>query len=214
MILDRKVLTGINGRNVKYYQSLGYEIPRKKDKRGRINFTKGVKIEVSIKDLMLTSKVKVLCKCEECGKERKVCYDTLVYRKNSQFLITSKTLCSKCSNTKLFKGCNSPSYIHGNNRFCEYRTNAKKRNLDFNLTIEQFEELTEQKCFYCAGNSKDQDMRSRGNSIDRKDSKRGYEYENCLPCCRFCNFVKNKLNYKEFMQHIRKIYNNTKNYEI
>jgi hypothetical protein len=214
MILDKKVIVGLCGRNINYYEKLGYKIPRKKDKKGRINFTKGTKIEVDIKDLMPTSKVKVLCKCDECGKERKVYYDTIAYRKNSQFLITGKTLCIQCSNTKLFKGVNNPNYIHGNNRFCEYRLNAKKRNISFNLTIQQFEALTEQKCFYCGGYSKDQDKRSRGNGIDRKDNDKGYNYDNCLPCCRFCNFVKNKLNYKEFLKHIRKIYNNTLKYEI
>jgi hypothetical protein len=214
MILDKKILIGLSPRNVSYYEQKGYEIPRKKDKRGRTNYTKGTKIEVDIKDLMPTSKVKVKVKCESCGIERKVYYDTLAYRKNSQFIITGETLCVKCSNKKLFSGENSPFYKHGNNRFCEYRYNSQKRGIEFHLSIEEFENIVKQECYYCGGYSTDTNENSRGNGIDRMDSNKPYEISNCVPCCATCNFIKNNMPYSNFIKYIRRLYERTKNYEI
>ena len=96
MILDKTVDVGINGRNFFYYENLGYKIPRKKDSRGRINFTKGVRITVKLEDLLDGSKVKVKVKCEECGSIRFVYYDSLKKRKNSSYNKTGETLCTVC----------------------------------------------------------------------------------------------------------------------
>lgn len=214
MILTKTIETGLSPKNVKYYEEKGYNIPRKRDNRGRINYTKGTKITVKIEDLMPTSKVKVLTRCEICGEEKYVFYDTLAYRENSQYLITGQTLCVKCSNKKLFTGKKSPKYIHGNNRYCEYRNNAKRRKIEFEITVGEFEKIVSQECHYCGGYSKDRNEHSRGNGIDRKNSKIGYVYKNCVPCCATCNFVKNIMPYEEFIKYIRSLYERTKNYEI
>lgn len=67
---------------------------------------------------------------------------------------------------------------------------------------------------YCGGYSSDWNIKSRGNGIDRKDSNVGYVYENCVPCCSKCNFVKNKIPYKDFLHYIRRLYETTKDYQI
>lgn len=213
MILTEEVEIGLSARNVSFYEDKGYIIHRKKDNRGRINFTKGTKIKVKVKDLMLSSQVKVLVKCELCGKERLIDYSTLAYRKNSQFLKTGETLCSMCANKKM-SGENSGAYKHGSKRFPEYRWNAKKRGIEFNITVEEFDNIVKQSCHYCGGFSKDYDSKSRGNGIDRKDSSKGYIFENCVPCCSFCNFVKNNVPYKDFINYIKKAYYRVKNYEV
>lgn len=214
MILDKEIEIGLGSKNIDYFESLGYKIPRYKDNRGRILCKKGTKIKVLVKDLMKSSKVKVLIKCDKCGKERKVHYDMLCYRENSQYLITGKTLCVSCSNKELFSGDKSPNYKHGNSRYSEYRYNAQKRDINFNLTIEEFEKLTNEECHYCGGNSKDINEKSRGNGIDRKDSSKDYIIDNCVPCCATCNFIKNKMPYGKFIEYIRRVYIKTKDYEI
>lgn len=212
--MTKNLEVGLSPKNVRYYEEKGYIIPRKKDKRGRINFTKGTKIQVKIEDLMPTSKIKVLTKCEECGREKFVFYDTLAYRKNSQYLVTGKTLCVKCSNKILFCGENSPLYKHGNNRYCEYRWNAKRRKIKFNLSVEEFETITNKECHYCGGFSSDTNEKSRGNGIDRMYSDIGYEINNCVPCCSTCNFVKNNTPYNDFINYIKRLYHKIKEYEI
>lgn len=86
-------------------------------------------------------------------------------------------------------------------RYHTYKQNAKRRNIDFCLTKEQFYNLTQQPCYYC------NDLLDY-NGIDRIDSNQGYLIENCVPCCQYCN--KMKLNYSLdfWIEHMKKILEN------
>lgn len=206
MIITQKVLSDVGGRNQAHYESLGYILPKEPDNRGRLRVPKGTKMEVSVYDLPKSSQVKIKYSCDNCGNVNEVDASTLFWRENSQYKKTGETLCSKCANGRM-SGINSGQYKHGNNRFCEYRSNAKRRGKSFELSVEEFESITSQPCHYCGGTSSDYDKSSRGNGIDRMDSRVGYIFENCVPCCSRCNFVKNTLGYDEFLEWIRKIYN-------
>ena len=72
--------------------------------------------------------------------------------------------------------CKTCSYTAKENRYNIYKKNAKKRNLAFNITKEEFYALTKQPCKYC-GDLQDY------NGIDRVDSTLGYYIDNCVPCC-------------------------------
>lgn len=41
--------------------------------------------------------------------------------------------------------------------------------------------------------------------IDRKDSSEGYHIENCVTCCKTCNFAKNNTPYDEFIQYLDRL---------
>lgn len=41
--------------------------------------------------------------------------------------------------------------------------------------------------------------------IDRLDNQKGYEIENCIPCCYVCNKAKGNRNQKEFIEHCKVI---------
>lgn len=102
--------------------------------------------------------------------------------------------------------------------FNNYRKKCIKRNLSFDLTPDDFKNLTKQNCHYCAklpeqiawGGGKP----SNGsgpylyNGIDRKDSKQGYTLNNCLPCCGTCNYMKMETNYDIFLNHMVTILKN------
>lgn len=55
MLITKKVMVELRGSNIKYYESLGYEIPRHIDKRGRLTIPKGTKILVKVCDLPKSS---------------------------------------------------------------------------------------------------------------------------------------------------------------
>lgn len=76
------------------------------------------------------------------------------------------------------------------NRYNIYKKNAKKRNLEFLLTKNQFYNLTAQPCCYCG------DLQGH-NGIDRVDSSKGYTVDNCVSCCSRCNIMKMDLNKDE-----------------
>lgn len=100
-----------------------------------------------------------------------------------------------------------------NTLFGKYKISAKKRNISFNLSKENFIELIKKDCYYCG------DIPSRVftqhncstnvtyNGIDRVDNKIGYEVNNCVPCCTICNTMKMQQTEKEFYNKITKIYN-------
>ena len=83
--------------------------------------------------------------------------------------------------------------------FNSYKSNARARNLIFNLTLEDVIKIVNQNCYYC------NDENSKG--IDRINSKDNYYLENVVPCCRTCNFMKSNFSKELFFSQITKIYN-------
>jgi hypothetical protein len=58
------------------------------------------------------------------------------------------------------------------------------------LTEEEFKHLSQKNCHYCG--------KSGPNGIDRIDNNKGYAKENCVPCCKHCNYVKGDLSQNDF----------------
>ena len=213
MISTQRVLVTVSGRYKSYYEERGYKLPYTKDNRGRIRIKKGTKIWIDVKDLPPSSNVKILYKCDDCGIEKEVISHTIFNRKNSQFKKDGKTLCSDCANHRM-SGEKNSQYKHGLITYPGYRNNAQRRNLDFQLTPEEFKELVGQPCHYCGGYSIETNPKSRGNGIDRKDSNIGYLVDNCVPCCATCNFIKNDMHFNDFLRYIERLYEHTKDYNI
>jgi len=204
MILSKTVIATVSGRNKPHFEGKGYKLPYAKDSRGRVGIPKGSKLEVSVFDLPPSSNIKVDYECDDCGAVKSVGAHTLFYRENSQYQKTGETLCGNCANKRM-SGEKNSQYKHGNSRYCEYRNNASRRGIAFDLSVSEFECLTECECHYCGGFSSEWDKRSRGNGIDRKDSDAGYSVSNCVPCCSKCNFVKNSMPYGDFIKYIKRI---------
>lgn len=96
--------------------------------------------------------------------------------------------------------CKQCSYTSKENRYNIYKKNAKKRELIFELSKEDFYNLTSMPCEYC-GDLEDY------NGIDRINSSYGYTVENCVPCCAMCNKMKLDYNISDWIKHIKKIAN-------
>lgn len=104
-----------------------------------------------------------------------------------------------------FKGI-SYKYSH-----YKYRHNKKFKSKIISLS--SFYELLSKPCYYCGKmpviiNFKAHKYvyKSLSSTIDRIDSSRGYESDNCLSCCNECNTMKSNLSYSDFIQHITNIY--------
>lgn len=76
---------------------------------------------------------------------------------------------------------------------------AIERNLNFDLTQEQFNEIISYKCIYCANTNFD------FNNLDRVDSTKGYEINNVVPCCSRCNFMKNNYELDIFIDTVKRV---------
>ena len=89
-----------------------------------------------------------------------------------------------------------------------YNYSAKDRGLDFSLDRETFERLTTSNCVYCGVEPLQFQTRFsefKYNGIDRVDNTKGYILENCVPCCKLCNRMKDVLSVEDFKSHINKI---------
>lgn len=125
----------------------------------------------------------------------------------------------------LISGCSKSCGCGGRRRKClpgesgfntvmlVYKLTAKKRDLSFTLTKEEIKDLTGRNCFYCDSppsnykktSGKDTYGDYTYNGIDRVDNTQGYHKDNCVPCCRICNLMKNTSSQEEFFQHVKKI---------
>ena len=94
--------------------------------------------------------------------------------------------------------CKNCCYTAKENRYNIYKKNAKKRNIDFNLTKQQFYDLTAQPCYYCG-------ELNNYNGIDRVDSSKNYTLDNCVPCCSYCNKMKMDYSKDFWLSHMKKI---------
>ena len=89
-------------------------------------------------------------------------------------------------------------------RYKFYENNAKRRNLNFDLTLEQFDAITQKPCVYCGSyNETYKDKPFSG--VDRIDSNKGYVEENIVPCCDICNKMKGTLTTEQWLQHMQSI---------
>lgn len=81
--------------------------------------------------------------------------------------------------------------------FSSYKSSAKTRNLEFDLSLEEFEKITSKPCEYCGilPNSVHRTKHSvyKNNGIDRVDNTLGYVKDNVVACCSICNHAKSTL---------------------
>ena len=85
-------------------------------------------------------------------------------------------------------------------RYLFYKNRAKKENFDFSLDFTSAEILFNDECFYCGYINF-----VFGNGIDRLDNSKGYNISNCVTCCTVCNYIKNCLSPKVFLERVSHI---------
>lgn len=94
-----------------------------------------------------------------------------------------------------------------------YKHSAKKRNFPFTLSFDEFKDFIKENCHYCGieplqkRTVKDCKGEFLYNGIDRVNSERGYELDNCVTCCFTCNRAKSKMPYEKFIQYIQRFAN-------
>lgn len=101
-----------------------------------------------------------------------------------------------------------------NTFYSVYESNAKKSNRVFDLSKDEFRNITSLPCSYCGAEPTALGSRGRVNKvityvcngIDRLDNSTGYTKDNCAPCCTLCNLMKRSLTVDEFKKQIEKIH--------
>ena len=137
--------------------------------------------------------------CNRCGRDSILRADALTIRgRNGK---QERKSCKLCY-ADLQKEIADNKYAetrHFRRRLGSIKGNAKGRNIDFNLTEEQVDDLINKPCFYCG--------KEHSDGIDRLDSTKPYTIDNCVPCCSICNRMKNKFSLEVFLDKVEKIHN-------
>lgn len=60
------------------------------------------------------------------------------------------------------------------------------------ISEKEFNTIRENNCKYCGNPGP--------NGIDRVDNSKGYQKENCVPCCKHCNYIKGDLSISDYTE--------------
>ena len=128
---------------------------------------------------------------------------------------TGKTkTCNVRANHLKIKDRTIPAFNHIYNH--SYKGRAIKSGLDFEITRDQFKELSQKHCHYCGvpptstlsikNRKSGKDVSSfTYNGLDRKNSSLGYTYDNVVTCCGTCNHAKHTMSYDDFIAWLDRV---------
>ena len=136
------------------------------------------------------------CICD-CGNE------TILPRTR---LVSGNTMSCGCYNKDMISLPSGEASF--NKLFYSYESRAGRKDLDFEISKDEFLSLIHLDCFYC-GESPKKYFKWKNlngglfyNGLDRLDNNKGYVIDNVVPCCENCNYAKRKMSYNDFKQWI------------
>lgn len=143
------------------------------------------------------------------------CFCGVIFSVRSENIKNSTTKSCGCLTSKLM----SSSKLLPNNKgainkfYNNYKQTASRRRLNFNLSLDEFIFIINDSCYYCGiepslrkfmgSNKKYKSLKCNG--IDRIDNNIGYELNNCVSCCSFCNRAKSDNSLQEFQEWIKRL---------
>ena len=128
--------------------------------------------------------------CSKCKQE------SSNYPKDKKAKDGLSSMCRPCHNlaSKAWRDKQPSDYWRNSelkmrSRWKSAQRQAAKRNVTWDLNLEDFKELNSDPCFYCENELHAASI--MGSGLDRVNNDLGYEYDNCVPCCKVCNKIKN-----------------------
>jgi 5-methylcytosine-specific restriction endonuclease McrA len=101
-----------------------------------------------------------------------------------------------------------------NKIYRQYQTGASERGLPFCLTKDTFLWMIGQKCHYCGSKTTNlastRNFSKTYNGIDRVESSKGYELNNCVTCCVWCNRAKGNRTLQDFFNWAESLFRQMK----
>ena len=139
-------------------------------------------------------------KCKHCGTIFTKRKESIVHKPDS-------IICPTCHDNRhgVLNTLEYDMLIH-------YKSGAKNRNKEWDLSDEEFKNLIHGNCYYCGHEpilryNKDYKRNILVNGIDRLDSNKGYVSGNVVSCCSQCNSMKLDYSVEEFKNKVLDIYN-------
>lgn len=160
------------------------------DKRGRLRSY--------VKFDCINCKNETVQRIDEYNRKGKLCKDCKI-KQNSENQLLNKDLELVCSA----------------NLLSQLKRRYLKKGLTSNLNKYEVLSLIKDNCHYCGSEPLNKKIYKQKhfeynfiyNGIDRVDSKKGYIKGNVVTCCKKCNLAKSDMEYNEFINHIKIIFN-------
>ena len=83
-------------------------------------------------------------------------------------------------------------------KFRSYKSNARVRNISFEITLEEFETFWQKPCWYA-------DCSINTIGLDRIDNTKGYSLSNLIPCCETHNKMRMDLSQEAFLLECKRV---------
>jgi hypothetical protein len=111
--------------------------------------------------------------------------------------------CLPCYNNRKIESAQIGACIK---KYKDMKINTKFYLNNIEVTIKEYytdfvKKFSLEKCFYCGK----QGLETSKIGIDRICSNKEYTLENCVPCCKICNIMKNTLDIASFLRKVREI---------
>lgn len=136
----------------------------------------------SVREKRSRNKLPQLAECKSCG---------VTFKR-----INQHSQCQECTPDQ--KGYAATYRDSLNGRWQMYKNNAHRRDIQFYITIDEFAELWQKACVYCAS-----EIETIG--IDRVNSSKSYTVDNVVPCCARCNEMKMNASTEDWINQMKKI---------
>lgn len=139
--------------------------------------------------------------CTICCKEQPL----------TEFIFTDERLTKTCQTCRLQNKTqnakrdkdhrNALARKNINRAFYSYQKEAKRRDIAFYLSMDEFVDIVLSPCAYCGDISEEKQF----NGVDRVDSKGHYTIDNCVSACTLCNLLKHVIPVNLFFLRIEHI---------
>ena len=184
---EYRTQTPIKGHGTKWYYDKGCRcdacVDAKMAYRKKISKSKPRKVTTNVE--------KGTRVCYSCGIEKRL--DEFGRNSNNRAFLGRSHECRVCHNKRNRLNKNKPKA-----KFSIYKSGAKKRNIPFLLSFEEFSLFWNKPCYYC-------NDQIEGIGLDRKNSDGPYSVKNVVPCCTRCNYAKRNKNEEEFVSMCIKV---------
>ena len=151
------------------------------------------------------------CWCIECIKSFNFAPNLNLKEKYCNFCKKTKPINNFHKNrfhtSGYFSRCNECNITYNKHdtlkrRFYQWKSQAKRKCVLFNITVEYLQSLP-LICHYTKRELTYEPKCKNTISLDRIDSSKGYTKDNIVFCCSDINFMKNDLNYNEFIENCK-----------
>lgn len=179
-LITKEVEVVLNSKNISYYESLGYEIPRYYNRQlKKMQVKRGTKILVKISDVLSGSEILVNVECDNCNRH----YDIMM-KQYSKCNHEGKIYCKHCATTVLLSGENSP---HWKSDITMEERNSRMRNCtEYNDMVKRVIARDKHTCQRC-GKICNHDAEVHHLDGYSWCKEKRYDDTNCVTLCEECH---------------------------